>query len=125
MCRATRRGFRREKRKMSGLKRTCGLAVVAAAFASGGALAAGDPEAGYYKAQTCFGCHASRGYTNVYPTYKVPKLGGQHAEYIETALRAYAAGERDHPTMLANAATLSDEDIADIAAYFAQGYEKD
>ena len=110
---------------MSGLKNTCRLAVFAVTVASSGTQAAGDPEAGYYKSQTCFGCHASRGYTNVYPTYKVPKLGGQHAEYIETALRAYAAGERDHPTMLANAASLTDEDIADIAAYFAQGYEKE
>ena len=96
------------------------LALVFVAVFSIGAQAAGDPEAGYYKAQTCFGCHAAAGYTNVYPSYKVPKLGGQHAEYIESALRAYAAGQRDHPTMLANAADLSDEDIADLAAYFAQ-----
>ncbi len=99
------------------------LAFALTAAFSAGTLAAGDPEAGYYKAQTCLGCHASPGYSNVYPTYKVPKLGGQHAEYLESALRAYAAGQRDHPTMLANAASLSDEDIADIAAYFALDHD--
>ena len=80
------------------------------------AVAAGDPEAGYYKAKTCMGCHASPSRTNVYPTYNVPKIAGQHPEYIISALKAYAAGQRDHPTMLANAVSLSDEDMADIAA---------
>jgi cytochrome c553 len=84
------------------------------------AFSAGDPEAGFYKAQTCMGCHGTPGYDNVYPTYKVPKLGAQHAAYIEAALRAYAAGQREHPTMHANAASLNDQDIADIAAYFSQ-----
>jgi len=106
---------------MSCLTNARWLALGFALAVSIGAQAAGDPESGYFKAQTCFGCHAAPGYTNVYPTYDVPKLGGQHAEYIEAALKAYAAGQRDHPSMLANAATLSDEDIADIAAFFAQG----
>ena len=82
-------------------------------------LAAGDPEAGRQKAYTCLGCHGIEAYKNVYPTYYVPKLGGQNAEYIIAALNAYANGERPHSTMHAQAATLSPEDMADIAAYFA------
>lgn len=84
-----------------------------------GAQAAGNADAGKYKAQTCMGCHGTPGYTNVYPTYNVPKLGGQHAEYIVAALKAYASKQRPHGTMYANAQSLSDQDMADIAAYFA------
>jgi cytochrome c553 len=85
----------------------------------GSAHAAGDPAAGKYKFTTCAGCHAIPGYNNVYPTYHVPKLGGQHPEYIIAALKAYKAGDRQHPTMHANAFTLSEQDMADIAAYVA------
>ncbi|MEM7207378.1 MAG: cytochrome c [Pseudomonadota bacterium] len=81
--------------------------------------AEGDIGAGKIKSETCIGCHGIPGYSNVYPTYRVPKLGGQHAEYIVAALKAYKAGERDHETMHANAAGLSDQDMADIAAFFA------
>ncbi len=65
------------------------------------------------------GCHGSPGYSNVYPSYQVPKLGGQHAEYLVAALKAYAEEQRGHKTMHANAASLSEQDMADIAAYFA------
>lgn len=68
--------------------------------------------------ETCLGCHAIPGYKNAYPTYHVPKLGGQHAEYIIEALRAYANGDRPHATMHANAATLSDEELQAIARWF-------
>ncbi|HRP86064.1 MAG TPA: cytochrome c [Gammaproteobacteria bacterium] len=68
--------------------------------------------------ETCLGCHAIPGYKNAYPTYHVPKLGGQHAQYISDALRAYASGERPHSTMHANATTLSEEQIAAIAKWF-------
>ena len=81
--------------------------------------AAGDPVAGRDKAATCMGCHGVPSYMNAYPTYHVPKLGGQHAEYLEAALQAYRDGARGHSTMRAQAASLSDQDIADIAAYFA------
>ena len=87
-----------------------------------GAQAAGDATAGKHKAQACMGCHGSPGYSNVYPSYQVPKLGGQHAEYIVAALKAYAGQQRSHKTMHANAASLNDQDMADIAAYFS-GYE--
>ena len=81
-------------------------------------FAAGDPSVGKEKASTCLGCHGIPSYTNVYPTYHVPRLGGQYSEYIVAALKAYKTGERGHKTMRAHAAGLSDEDMADIGAYF-------
>ena len=81
--------------------------------------AQGDPEQGRYAAQTCLGCHGVADYANVYPSYKVPKLGGQHPEYIVAALKAYRSGERDHPTMTAQASALTDQEMQDIAAWFA------
>lgn len=66
---------------------------------------------------TCLGCHAIENYKNVYPTYSVPKLRGQHAEYLVAALQGYRAGDRSHATMHAHAASLSDQDILDIAAF--------
>lgn len=84
-----------------------------------GAVAEGNPEAGKRTAETCMGCHAIERYFNVYPTYHVPKVGGQSAGYIEAALKAYRSGTRKHETMNANAANLTDQEIADIAAYFA------
>ena len=67
---------------------------------------------------TCLGCHGVVSYNNIYPTYKVPKLGNQHKDYIVSALKAYRSGERSHPTMQAHAADLSDSDIDKIASYF-------
>mgnify|MGYP003683623541 CR=1 FL=1 len=67
---------------------------------------------------TCIGCHGSESYNNVYPTYKVPKLAGQHSDYIVSALKAYQKEEGVHKTMHANAIALSDKDINDIAKYF-------
>ena len=67
---------------------------------------------------TCLGCHGVVSYKNIYPTYKVPKLGNQHKDYIVSALKAYKSGERSHPTMRAHAANLSDTDIVKIAEYF-------
>jgi cytochrome c553 len=81
--------------------------------------AEGNAEAGQVKAIPCMGCHAIPGYSNVYPTYHVPRVGGQQAEYIVAALKAYKTRQRSHPTMQAQAASLSDQDMADIAAYFA------
>ena len=81
-------------------------------------IAAGDPDQGKIKADTCLGCHGVPSYTNVYPTYPVPKLAGQYEEYIVTALKAYQTGERSHETMRAQASRLSDEDMSDIGAYF-------
>lgn len=77
----------------------------------------GDPARGEVLAYTCNGCHGIPGYQNAYPTYNVPKLGGQTADYLEVALQGYRLGTRPHPTMQAQAAQMSDQDIADIAAY--------
>ena len=79
---------------------------------------AADAVRGEKLAETCMGCHAVKGYYNVYPSYRVPKLGGQGAKYIESALKAYRSGDRLHGTMRANADNLSDEDMADIGAFF-------
>lgn len=80
----------------------------------------GDPVAGKLKANTCMGCHGIPGYNNPYPVYHVPKLGGQHATYIVNALHEYRDGKRKHSTMHAQASSLSDQDIADIAAFLSQ-----
>ena len=78
----------------------------------------GDAEQGAALAATCAGCHGVPGSRNAYPSYHVPKLGGQNPDYVEVALQGYRRGTRSHPTMQAQAATLSDQDIADLAAYF-------
>ena len=98
-----------------------GLAV--SMLASAGARAEGDAKAGQVKAIPCMGCHAIPGYSNVYPTYHVPRVGGQHPEYIVAALKAYKAKQRSHPTMQAQAASLSEEDMNDIAAFFSSKHE--
>ncbi len=96
-----------------------GLVAGGLAALSMGAVAEGDAAAGRVAAETCLGCHAVETYFNVYPTYGVPKVGGQSAAYIESALKAYRDGGRKHDTMNANAANLTDQDIANIAAFFA------
>ena len=96
----------------------CAVAALSL-LAATGAQAAGDAEAGRLKANTCMGCHGIPAYNNVYPTYRVPKLGGQSTTYIASALHAYKSGERPHKTMQGQAASLSDQDIEDIAAYLA------
>jgi cytochrome c553 len=80
---------------------------------------AGDADRGAVLAQTCKGCHGIPGSFNAQPTYHVPKLGGQNGDYLEVALQGYRRGTRGHPTMQAQASTLSDQDIADVAVYFA------
>jgi cytochrome c553 len=96
------------------------LAVaVVSLFVAAPASAAGDPVRGKTLGYTCLGCHGIESYKNVYPTYAVPRLRGQHAEYIVSALAAYKSGERAHGTMHAQAASLSAQDIQDIAAYMA------
>ena len=57
------------------------------------------------------------GYKNAYPSYHVPKLGGQSETYLNNALKEYREGKRKHPTMQAQAESFSEQDIADIAAY--------
>ena len=93
------------------------LALAALLSAPGAVSAAGDPEAVKIMGYTCTGCHGIAVYKNVYPTFSVPRIGGQSAVYVEAALKAYRTGERQHPTMNLHAESLSDEDIADIAAW--------
>jgi cytochrome c553 len=96
------------------------LAAVAAALATS-AQAAGDPAAGRQKNFQCMGCHGIPGWKTAFPeVYHVPKLGGQHAAYLVNALKQYKSGERDHATMRSIAATLSDKDMEDLAAYYSQ-----
>jgi cytochrome c553 len=95
------------------------LVALVAAVRSPSAQAAGDVQKGKAISYTCLGCHGIEDYNNVYPTYHVPKLQGQHPEYIVAALKAYRSGERSHGTMHAQSVSMSDQDMEDVAAYFA------
>lgn len=95
------------------------LAVLGVAFGATAAAADGNSEAGRLKSSMCIGCHGIEGYRISFPeVYQVPKLGGQHAAYIVKALHGYKAGSRNNQTMRAIASSLSDQDMADLAAYF-------
>ncbi|MEG0920086.1 MAG: c-type cytochrome [Comamonas sp.] len=79
----------------------------------------GDAKAAESKIAMCIGCHGIVGYKASFPeVYQVPKISGQNAKYIEAALHAYKKGDRRHPTMRAIADSLSEQDIADLAAYY-------
>lgn len=93
--------------------------TVAAILTAAPLQAAGDVEEGAVLADTCMGCHGIPGYRNAYPNYRVPMLGGQHEDYLVIALQGYKNGMRDHPTMIAQSASLTDEDMRDLASYFA------
>lgn len=81
---------------------------------------AGDAAAGAKKNAMCVGCHGIPGYQASFPeVHKVPKIGGQNAKFLAAALVAYKKGERKHPSMRGIAVTLSDQDIADLAAFYA------
>lgn len=88
-----------------------------AAPAAAPAALTGDATRGKQLTYTCQGCHGVTGYKNAYPTYHVPKIGGQSSEYLLNALTEYKNGTRRHPTMQAQAQSFSDQDIADITAY--------
>jgi cytochrome c553 len=85
---------------------------------------AGDPKEAHKKIAMCEGCHGIPGYRTAYPeVYQVPMLGGQQAAYLAAALTAYKKGERSHPSMRGIAASLSEKDILDLAAYYAGGHK--
>jgi len=104
--------------------------VMLATFALTGALTTvtaradevkGDVRTGEKKVAMCLGCHNIPGYQSSFPeVYKVPKISGQNAAYISAALNEYKKGERKHPTMRGIAGSLSDQDIADVAAFYEQ-----
>ena len=93
------------------------FALASAPLALQAATLTGNPEAGRAKIYTCHGCHGIPGYENAYPNYHVPRIAGQNEQYLVNALHEYQSGDRTHPTMDAQADSLSDQDIADIAAY--------
>ena len=98
------------------------LTLACLGIAALSAHAAGDAAAGRNKVYQCQGCHGIPGWKTAFPeVYQVPRLGGQNAPYIVTALKAYKSGERDFATMRAIASTLSDKDMEDIAAYYGAG----
>ncbi|HWJ04792.1 MAG TPA: c-type cytochrome [Steroidobacteraceae bacterium] len=80
---------------------------------------AADKANGAKLAYTCHGCHGIPNYKNAYPIYSVPKIGGQHVAYMVVALKEYQDGNRAHATMHAQAVSLKEKDLADIAAYLA------
>jgi cytochrome c553 len=99
--------------------------ALAAALAASPALAqgapAGDAARGSQKIQMCQGCHGIEGWRTAFPeVYRVPRIAGQHPAYLVKALQEYKSGERSHPSMRAIAASLTDNDMADLAAYYGQ-----
>jgi len=79
----------------------------------------GNPEAAKGKVSMCMGCHGIPMYHTAFPeVYSVPMIAGQSPEYIIKALQAYRSGDRSHPTMRGIARRLSDQDMADVAAYY-------
>ena len=96
-------------------------ALVAGAAAAQGGAPAGDAAKGREKVQMCQGCHGIDGWRTAFPeVYSVPKIAGQQPAYLLAALKAYRSGDRTHPSMRAIAASLSDQDMANLAAYYAQ-----
>src|SRR6266404_5696835 len=103
-----------------------GVLVAAAVYLGAASVSAmaqepalqGSPQRGKQLSYTCLGCHGVDGYKNAYPNYSVPELEGQHPEYLGAALKEYRDGDRAHLTMHSQASTLTDQDIADIVAYF-------
>lgn len=108
--------------KIKALTQTLGISITLAAFCT---LAQaqevkGDVQAGERKNAMCIGCHGIEGYQASFPQiYKVPKISGQNAKYIAAALDGYRKGDRKHPSMNGVAGSLTDQDIADLAAYYA------
>jgi len=101
---------------------TAAAAAQTPAPAPAAAPSAGDAAKGRERTQMCEGCHGIEGWRTAFPeVYRVPRLGGQHEAYLVSALKQYKSGERSHPSMRAIAGSLSDADIANLAAYYAAG----
>ena len=105
-------------RTLTSLAAFVALALTGAAHAQ---EAKGDAKAGANKVAMCLGCHNIPGYQSSFPeVHKVPMIAGQNAKFIGASLAAYKKGERKHPTMRAIAGSLSDQDMADVAAFYEQ-----
>ena len=95
------------------------LVAFAMAFSASAQDIKGDAKAGMKKNAMCIGCHGISGYQANFPeVYKVPMISGQNAKFIVASLNAYKKGERKHPSMRAIAGSLTDQDMADLAAYY-------
>jgi len=98
-----------------------GACATLSAFAIAADAPAGNADAAKAKVSMCIGCHGIPGYKASFPeVYSVPMIAGQNAAYLQAALRAYASGARSHPTMDAIATSLTEQDIADLSAYYAK-----
>ncbi|NVD69277.1 cytochrome c [Duganella sp. BJB488] len=103
-------------KKITALLVLAGLAQIATA-----ADLVGNAQNAKAKIEMCIGCHGIPGYKATFPeVFQVPMIGGQSAKYIESALKAYQKGDRKHPSMKGIATSLSDQDIADVAAFYSQ-----
>lgn len=108
------------------MKKALTLIALAGSFAAAQAqTAAASAPAAPHKAEQlvamCMGCHNIIGYQASFPeVHKVPMIAGQGAKYIVAALNAYKKGERKHPTMRGIAASLSEQDMNEIGAYYEQ-----
>ncbi|HEL3816404.1 TPA: c-type cytochrome [Stenotrophomonas maltophilia] len=89
----------------------------ARAAATAPAAPTGNFDNGRVLAYTCQGCHGITGYKNAYPSYRVPKIGGQTQQYLAQALTEYRQGKRRHPTMQAQSMSFSEQEIADLSVY--------
>lgn len=104
-------------KKHTNIRRGMAALATCLLITSGTAIAQGDAEAGSELGFTCLGCHGIEGQRNAYPSFRVPRLGGQSIDYLEAALNAYRAGARPHPTMQAQAGSLTDDDIDNLVAW--------
>ena len=91
--------------------------ALAPAAAPAPAAPTGNFDNGRVLAYTCQGCHGITGYKNAYPSYRVPKIGGQTQQYLAQALTEYRQGKRRHPTMQAQSMSFSEQEIADLSVY--------
>ncbi|MGB3067573.1 MAG: c-type cytochrome [Ottowia sp.] len=108
------------KKALSPMFAALTLAAVAA-FPAQAQGVTGDAQAGAGKIAMCIGCHGIKGYQSSFPeVYKVPRISGQNAKYIASVLESYKKGDRKHPSMRAIAGSLTEQDIADVAAYYEQ-----
>ena len=107
--------------ELSGFTKQAGIFLAVFTFLShlNSLGAVGSVEAGKNKVSMCVGCHGIPNYKTAFPkTYRVPRIAGQRNDYLVSALKAYRAGERSHPSMKAVAGSMTDQDIADLAAYY-------
>jgi cytochrome c553 len=104
---------------------TAGLMAVSVSAFADAVAPKGDAAAGQTKNSMCIGCHGIASYRTAFPSvYSVPMIAGQSEGYIVSALKAYRSGDRSHPSMRGIAGSLSDQDIADLAAYYSAGKAK-